>query len=664
MPGPEHDLLAAYRWMRLTRTVDEAIRTLWLTGRGVGGTFNQRGHEAISVAAGLCLGPDDVVAPMHRDLGTYLVRGVSARRLLAQQLGRATGVSGGRDANIHGAGDLSLGVIGFISHLPQSLAVTVGAAMAFAHRGEPRVALTLTGDGGSITGLYAESLNLAALHDAPAVVVVEENRYAYSTPLAQHSANPDIAARSRALGVPAVDCDGTDVAAVLDAVGAAVDRARAGGGPGVVVAHCMRMDGHAIHDGAEYVPPELLEEWARRDPVQRLRDRLAELGTEAAVLDAVDAEARRVTHDAVAFAESSPWPDPDTVTDGVYATPVPVPATPTRSQPEPLGNGWDEGTYLDAVSAALVHELGRDEAVLVLGEDVGPPFGGAFKVTKAAADRFGGARVVNTPMTEAGFVGAANGMALVGLRPVIEVQFADFITTAFDAIVQFAAATHYRWGGSVPWVIRAPADGGLRSGPFHSQNPEAWFVHTPGLKVVAPATTVDAYGLLLSAVRDDDPVVYLESKPLYRSLRGPVPTGDVTVPIGVARLARPGTHVSVITYGAMCHQALAAAEEVAGEGIDVEVVDLRTLKPLDVDAVLASVRRTSRALVVHAANRLAGVGAEIAATIADEAFDHLDAPVRRLGGLDVPVPFSPPLEDAYRPDAAAIVAAVRDLCAW
>lgn len=314
-----------------------------------------------------------------------------------------------------------------------------------------------------------------------------------------------------------------------------------------------------------------------------------------------------------------------------------------------------EMTYLAAISEALREEMRRDLNVLVMGEDVAGPFGGAFKVTKGLTEEFGSERVLNMPLAELGFVGAATGMALMGLRPVVEMQFADFITSAFDSIVQFAATNYYRWKGAVPWVIRAPADGGLRSGPFHSQNPEAWFVHTPGLKVVAPATPADAKGLLIAAIRDNNPVIYLESKPLYRSLKGYVPAGDYVTPLGEARVARSGTHLSIITYGAQVHQALAAADRLAQEGIEAEVLDLRTLKPLDSEAVLATVRKTGKVLIVHSATRLAGVGAEVAALIAEQAFEWLDAPVQRLGGLDTPVPFSPPLEDAYRPDAGKIV---------
>ncbi len=323
-----------------------------------------------------------------------------------------------------------------------------------------------------------------------------------------------------------------------------------------------------------------------------------------------------------------------------------------------------ELTYLQAISDAIAHEMDRDPAVLVLGEDVGGEFGGAFKVTKGLAARFGDRRVINTPIAELSFIGMANGMALMGLRPIIEVQFADFISSGFDSIVQSAATIHYRFGGAVPWVIRAPSDGGIRSGPFHSQNPEAWFVHTPGLKVVAPSNPADAKGLLCAAIRDPNPVIYFEAKPLYRSLRGPVPTGEHLVPIGKAKVVREGIHLTIIAYGAQVPQALSAAQTLSAEGIEAEVVDLRTLKPLDFSTVADSVTRTSRALVVHSANRLAGVGAEVAARLAEDCFEWLDAPVTRLGGLDTPVPFSPPLEDAYRPNAAKIVTAARKLAAY
>lgn len=323
-----------------------------------------------------------------------------------------------------------------------------------------------------------------------------------------------------------------------------------------------------------------------------------------------------------------------------------------------------ELSYIAAISEALREEMARDETVFVMGEDVGGEFGGAFKVTKGLSEQFGDRRVLNMPMAELSFVGAATGMALMGLRPVIEMQFADFISTAFDSIVQYAATTHYRWQSPVPWVIRAPSDGGLRSGPYHSQNPEAWFVHSPGLKVVAPGTPADAKGLLLSAIRDNNPVIYFESKPLYRSLKGHVPAGEYTVAIGEAQTVMEGSDVSLITYGEMLRQSLLAADRLARDGISIEILDLRTLKPLDTARILATARKTGKVLVVHAANRLVGIGAEIAALISDQAFEWLDAPIRRIGGLDTPVPFSPTLEDAYRPSANTIYRAAKELAAY
>jgi len=318
-------------------------------------------------------------------------------------------------------------------------------------------------------------------------------------------------------------------------------------------------------------------------------------------------------------------------------------------------------TYIAAISEAMREEMERDPNVLMMGEDIAGDFGGAFKVTKGFEKQFGARRVMNMPMCELAFVGAATGMALMGLRPVIEMQFADFITSAFDSIVQYAATNYYRWQGAVPWVIRAPSDGGLRSGPFHSQNPEAWFAHAPGLKVVTPATPADAKGLMLAAIRDNNPVIYFEAKPLYRSLKGYVPPGDYVVPIGQANLVRQGTDLSIITYGAQLREALVAADQLAAQGIQADVLDLRTVKPLDSEAILTTARKTGKVLVVHSATQLLGVGAEVASMIADQAFEWLDAPVRRLGGLDVPVPFSPPLEDAYRPSAAKIYTIAKEL---
>jgi 2-oxoisovalerate dehydrogenase E1 component beta subunit len=322
-----------------------------------------------------------------------------------------------------------------------------------------------------------------------------------------------------------------------------------------------------------------------------------------------------------------------------------------------------EITYLQAIRDALWEELERDENVFLLGEDIGV-YGGAFKITEGFIEHFGPRRVLDTPMAETAIVGAAIGAALMGMRPVAEMQFADFISCAFDQLVNFAATNHYRWGEPVPIVVRAPSGGGLRAGPFHSQNPEALFVHTPGLKVVAPATPYDAKGLLKAAIRDDNPVIYFENKYLYRREKGEVPQEEYTIPIGVADVKRRGEDITVITYGAMVQEALAAADELQEQGVDVEVIDLRSLKPLDRETVLASASKTGKIAIVHEAYRTCGMGGELAALISEEAFEWLDAPLMRITAPDTPVPYSPPLEDAFRPNAAKIVEALRDLAAY
>jgi len=322
-----------------------------------------------------------------------------------------------------------------------------------------------------------------------------------------------------------------------------------------------------------------------------------------------------------------------------------------------------EITYLQAIRDALWEEMERDENVFLLGEDIGV-YGGAFKVTEGLMEHFGPRRVLDTPMAETAITGAAIGAALMGMRPVAEMQFADFISCTFDLLVNFAATNHYRWGASVPIVIRAPSGGGLRAGPFHSQNPEAWFAHTPGLKVVAPATPYDAKGLLKAAIRDDNPVIYFENKYLYRREKGEVPQEEYQVPIGVADVKRQGRDITLITYGAMLQESLAAAEELAGEGVDVEVVDLRSLKPFDRETVLASAGKTGKIAIAHEAFRTCGMGGELAALISEHAFEWLDAPLVRITAPDTPVPYSPPLEDAFRPNAAKIAEALRHLAAY
>jgi 2-oxoisovalerate dehydrogenase E1 component beta subunit len=325
--------------------------------------------------------------------------------------------------------------------------------------------------------------------------------------------------------------------------------------------------------------------------------------------------------------------------------------------------GGKEITYLEAISQALDEEMARDERVFLMGEDIGT-YGGAFKITEGLQQKYGEWRVIDTPLSESGFVGAAIGAAMMGLRPVVEMQFADFISCAFDQITEVAAKNHYRWGAAVPLVIRAPFGGGVHGGPFHSECPEAWFFHSPGLKLVAPSTPYDAKGLLKAAIRDPNPVLYFEHKFLYRRVKGVVPAEDYIVPIGQAEVKRPGSDITVVTYGAMVHVALEAAQILAQEGIDLEVVDLRSLVPLDTATIYASVRKTSKAIMLHEDNKTGGIGAEIAALLAEECFDYLDGPILRIAAPDTPVPFSAPLEEFFLPKASDVVTAARKLAQY
>jgi 2-oxoisovalerate dehydrogenase E1 component len=442
--------------------------------------------------------------------------------------------------------------------------------------------------------------------------------------------------------------DGNDVVAVRDAVAWAAERARAGKGPSLLECKTFRMRGHEEASGTDYVPAEQLAAWVARDPIGRFEARLDDSGLMDAderdlVRDEVRAGVDRLVADALADATPASTPE-------VEAARVFAPAAPLRRAvvtPAGVPGHAPEARYVDAVRDALHVALAADDRVVLLGQDIAA-YGGVFKATEGLAAEFGTDRVRNTPIIESGAVGAALGLALDGFRPVLEMQFGDFVSCGFNQLVNNVATTRYRWGAPVPLVVRLPIGGGLGAGPFHSQNVEAWFCHVPGLKVVAPSTPADAKGLLLAALDDGNPVLVLEHKRLYRSARGPVPPGHHVEPLGRARIVRPGRDATIVTYGGGVGWAAAAADAVAADGGgEVEVVDLRSLAPWDRDTVLDSVRRTSRALVLYEAAVTGGFGAEVAATIGTEAFAWLDAPVARVGGLDTPIPFAPSLEAVW-----------------
>ena len=650
MPGKQpsnEQLVTLYRSIVLPRMIEEKMLNLLRQGK-LSKWFSGIGQEAIAVGVTSALEADDFILPMHRNLGVFTTRGVDLAQLFRQLLGKQDGFTKGRDRTFH-FGSLDHRIVGMISHLGAMLPVADGLALAAQLRGEKRVAATFTGDGSTSEGDFHEALNLAAVWKLPVLFIVENNQYGLSTPTSEQYACKDIADKAVGYGIEGRVVDGNDLLAVHAAVTEAAGRARAGRGPTLLEFKTFRMRGHEEASGTAYVPKELFVAWAAKDPVARFESLLLERKVLTASEVAAIRAAFKSTIDDLADAALA-LPDPSSTAErelaDVYALPQLVPAAPS---PAAMSQA-KEMRYVDAIHDALREALARDPRVVLLGQDIAE-YGGAFKCTEGLAAEFGKSRVRNTPIIESGAVGAAMGLALDGFVPMLEMQFGDFVTCGFNQIVNNLAKTHYRWGARLPVVLRLPVGGGMGAGPFHSQNMEAWFTQVAGLKVVAPATPFDAKGLLLSSFEDGNPVLFLEHKGLYRSAKGPVPAGHYTLPLGQARVAREGTDATVVTYGVGVVWALQAAETLAAEGSSVEVIDLRTLLPWDVATVTASVRKTSKALVLHEAPVTGGFGGEIAATIGAECFQALDAPVLRLGGLDMPVPFSKALEEIFMPKA-------------
>ena len=657
LTGPQ--LRDLHHSILLPRLIEEKMLVLLRQGR-LSKWFSGIGQEAIAIGVTSALEPGDFILPMHRNLGVFTGREVDLPRLLRQLLGKEGGFTKGRDRTFH-FGHLEKRIVGMISHLGGMLPVACGLALAEQLRGERGVAAAFTGEGATSEGDFHEAANLAAVWKLPVLFVIENNQYGLSTPLHEQYACRHLADRGIGYGMPGVVVDGNDLLAVHRAVQRAADRARRGDGPTLLEFKTFRMRGHEEASGTDYVPPELVEEWARKDPVKRYEAFLLEKGLRSQEdVAAVRADLKARIDALVDEALEAPEPhaeDEETLAD-VFAPSLLVPRAPSPEEETKA----PVVRYVDAISDALRTAMRRNERVVLLGQDIAE-YGGVFKVTEGFVTEFGKTRVRNTPIIESGALGCALGLALGGYVPMVEMQFGDFISCGFNQIVNNLAKTHWRWGARVPVVIRAPIGGGTGSGPFHSQNVESWFTAVAGIKVVAPATPFDAKGLLLAAFEDGNPVLYLEHKLLYRSTKGQVPAGYYTLPIGKARIAREGRDATVVTYGVGVAWALEAAAELARKGREIEVVDLRSLMPWDAEAVVSSVRRTGRCLVLHEAPLSGGFGGELAATIGREAFDWLDAPVYRLGALDTPVPFARALEALHSPKGR-LLSALRELIAY
>ena len=648
-------LLQIYTTMRRIRAFENRTDELFKKGIVKGTAHSYVGEEAI--ASGVCaaLNEGDYIASYHRGHGHCIAKGADLDRMMAELFGRKDGYCQGLGGSMHIA-DMDLNILGANGIVGAAMPLSTGAALATKLRGTNQVAVAFFGDGASNQGIFHESLNLAAVWKLPMIFVCENNQYALTTPHRNTTAVAQVAQRAASYDIPGITIDGNDAVEVHLTVLEALERARAGEGPTLIEAMTYRWGQHSLRTNLQDPRPKKeVDSWLERDPIKQMENRLLSKKVVSkkdikAISDATNTE----IEGAVSFALKSEEPDMTVMLNSVYA--------PHKNHIEPDSTGNRTLSFVDALNEALHQEMAQDERVFLMGEDVGLT-GGLFQVSRGLMDRFGEARVRDTPISEATFVGCGVGAAIAGMRPIVELQIFDFVALTMDMLVNQAAKFRFMLGGkpTVPLVIRGPQGGGIRLAAQHSQSLEAWFTHVPGLVVVAPSTAYDAKGLLVAAIRDDNPVVFLEQKLLYLTQSGPVPEELYAIPLGKADVKREGTDVTIVATLGMVPRALGAAVVLEREGISVEVVDPRTLQPLDEETILASVRKTNRLLVVHEAWVKGGFGAEVAAMVVDKAFDYLDAPIARLGAPHTPMPYNDRLELEVIPSQDRIVAAVRKL---
>jgi 2-oxoisovalerate dehydrogenase E1 component len=662
----EDQLLSLYRKLLIIRRTEELLVKFYATGKLYGGVHTYIGEEA--VASGVCahLRDDDTVFSTHRGHGHALAKGVTPRELIAEVMGRATGCSGGRGGSMH-LFKPEVGFMGSSGIVGPCITLAAGGGYSAMLLKTDRVSVAFFGDGASNNGAFHEGLNLATAWKLPAIFVCENNLYATEVPIGKATGNTSIASRAVAYGLPGVAVDGNDVLAVYRAAGEAVQRARAGGGPTLIECRTYRTRAHAegMRD-AGYRTQEEVATWKERDPIKLFRQKvLADGSLTEAELNSLDAEIKALVDEAGRFAEASPMPDPATVSEHVYAAsskPEAGASQPT-SNPQPPAPNPRELTFVDAAREGLAEEMARDARIFVVGEGIGPR-GGNFNTTVGLYDLYGEERLRDSPISERGFTNLCTGAAATGTRPIVDFMFIDFLADAFGDM--FNQMCKLQWMSSgrlkMPIVVRGCVGAAQSNAAHHSGNYYPFFMHIPGFRVVMPSTPADAKGLLKSAIRSDDPVLFLEHKNLL-ALKGPVPDGEYLIPFGQAAIRRAGTDLTMVGIGFTVKQALDAAEQLAAEGISAEVIDPRTLAPLDMGTILASVHKTGRLLVVDEDFAPCGVGAEIATQVMEAAFDDLDAPVRRVNGLFAPAPYSPPLYEPMVPSVKGIVQAARELLA-
>ncbi len=642
--------------MQLIRRTEEHLARAHQRGLIHGACHTYVGQEAI--AAGVCahLRAEDVVFSTHRGHGHALAKGVTPRALAAELFGRATGCSQGRGGSMHLFAP-ETGMMGTSGIVGPCILQAAGAGYSFKLLKSDRVAVAFFGDGAANNGAFHEGLNMASIWKLPVLFVCENNQFATEVPSSYSSGNPNVAARAASYGLPGVELDGNDVQAIHRAAEEAIARARAGGGPTLLECKTYRTRAHAEGMGDfTYRTREDVEAWKRRCPIASLRAQLLAEGVAEETLANIEREIEAQAEDALRFAEESPWPDPSAAATHVYfegdrATPPPVPPAP----------GTREITFMKATHEALATAMARDPGIFVMGEGIGVR-GGNFNTTSGLHAIYGGERLCDTPICERGFVGMSAGAAMTGTRPVIDFMFADFILDSLGELFNQIAKMQYMSSGRLrmPALLRGCIGIGHSAATHHSGSYYSMFAQIPGLRVVVPSTAYDAKGLLAHALRSQDPVLFLEHREVL-SIKSAVPETDYEIEFGKAAVRREGRDVTVVALALMVHKSLAAASELEAEGISVEVIDPRTVQPLDVETIRASVRKTGRLLIVDEPPAPMGFAAEIAAAMADVAFDDLDAPIRRINGVFAPTPYSPKLEAAVVPQTADIVAAIRRL---